>query len=209
MSDSRLDKFLSMKEDIIRQRIIEVAQDIFKRYGFKKSTMDEIAAAAGKGKSTLYHYFKSKEEVFAAVIEKEGNTMFRELNKVITANIDSKLKIKKYITTRMELIDKLSNLYSAIKSDYLNHFSFIQKYRVKYDEYEIMLLEQILQDGINKKEFNISEDDTKIYAYGLATALKGLEIPFFLENRYSEISYRLDSMLNILIYGLACKKTEG
>jgi len=196
-------------EDIdIKNRIIKEAQDIFKRFGFKKSTMDEIAAAAGKGKSTLYHYFKSKDEMFAAVVEKEGNTMFRELNKIITANIDSKLKIKKYIIKRMELINELSNLYSAIKSDYLNHFSFIQKYRIKYDEYEILLLEQILQDGINKKEFNINEDDTKIYAYGLATALKGLEIPFFLENRYSEISSRLDSMLNILIYGLACKDTN-
>ena len=196
-------------EDIdIKNRIIEVAQDIFKRYGFKKSTMDEIAAAAGKGKSTLYHYFKSKEEVFAAVIEKESNTMFKELNKIITANIDSKLKIKKYIIKRMELINELSNLYSAIKSDYLNHFNFIQKYRVKYDEYEILFIEQILQDGINKKEFNINEDDTKIYAYGIATALKGLEIPFFLENKYSKVNSRLDSMLNILIFGLACKEAE-
>ncbi|OQX72125.1 MAG: hypothetical protein B6D61_15110 [Bacteroidetes bacterium 4484_249] len=197
-------------EDIdIKNRIIKVAQNIFKRFGFKKATMDEIATAAGKGKSTLYHYFRSKDEVFAAVVEKEGNTMFRELNKIITANIDSKLKIKKYIIKRMELINELSNLYSAIKSDYLNHFDFIQKYRVKYDEYEILLLEQILQDGINKREFNINEEETKMYAYGLATALKGLEIPFFLENRYSEISNRLDSMLNILIYGLACKETEG
>jgi len=192
----------------IKNKIVKVAQDIFKRYGFKKSTMDEIAIAAGKGKSTLYHYFNSKEEVFAAVIEKESNTMFRELNKIITANIDCKTKLKKYISTRMELINKLSNLHSAIKSDYLNHFNFIQKYRVKYDEYEILFIEQILQDGINKKEFNINEDDTKIYAYGLATALKGLEIPFFLEDRYSKLNNRLDSMLNILIYGLACKETE-
>ena len=193
----------------VKNRIIEVAQDIFRRYGFRKSTMDEIAAAAGKGKSTLYHYFKSKEEVFAAVIEKESIIMFRELNKIITANIDCKTKIKKYITTRMELINELSNLYSAIKSDYLNHFNFIQKYRVKYDEYEILFIEQILQDGINKKEFNINEDDTKTYAYGLATALKGLEVPFFLEGRYSKMNNRLDSILNILIYGLACKEAEG
>jgi len=199
-----------MMEDVdIKNRIIEVAQDTFKRYGFRKSTMDEIATAAGKGKSTLYHYFKSKEEVFAAVIEKESNIMFKELNKIITANIDSKSKIKKYIITRMGLINELSNLYSAIKSDYLNHFNFIQKYRVKYDEYEIIFIEQILQDGINKKEFNINEDDTKTYAYGLAAALKGLEIPFFLEDRYSKVNNRLDSMLNILIYGLACKDTEG
>ena len=197
-----------MNEIDIRNRIIEEAQDIFKRYGFRKSTMDEIAAAAGKGKSTLYHYFKSKEEVFAAVIEKEGNTMFRELNKIITANIDCKSKLKKYIITRMELINKLSNLYSAIKSDYLNHFNFIQKYRVKYDEHEILFIEQILQDGINKKEFNINEDAIKTYAYGIATALKGLEIPFFLEDMYSKMNNRLDSMLNILIYGLACKETK-
>ena len=197
-----------MNDSDIKNRIVEVAQNIFKKYGFRKSTMDEIAVAAGKGKSTLYHYFKSKEEVFAAVIEKEGNTMFRELNKIITANIDCKTKIKRYVTTRMELISRLSNLYSAIKSDYLNHFNFIQKYRIKYDEYEILFIEQILQDGINKKEFNINEDDTKIYAYGLATALKGLEIPFFLEDRYSKLNNRLDSMLNILIYGLACKETE-
>jgi len=193
-------------EDVdVKNRIIEVAQDIFKQYGFRKSTMDEIAAAAGKGKSTLYHYFKSKEEVFAAVIEKEGNTMFKELNKIILANFDCKIKIKKYVTTRMKLIEELANLYSAIKSDYLNHFNFIQKYRQKYDEYEILFIEQILQDGINKQEFNINEKDTKIYAYGIATALKGLEIPFFLEDRYSKVSSRLDSLLNILIYGLACK----
>ena len=67
-----------MNDTDIKNRIVEVAQNIFKKYGFRKSTMDEIAVAAGKGKSTLYHYFKSKEEVFAAVIEKEGNTMFRE-----------------------------------------------------------------------------------------------------------------------------------
>ena len=194
-----------MKDIDIKNLIIKEAQAIFRKYGFRKTTMDEIAKAAGKGKSTLYHYFTSKEEVFAAVIEKEGNEMFRELNKVITTNIDCKLKLKKYITTRMSLIDELSNLYSAIKSDYLNHFNFIQKYRIKYDEYEILFIEQILLDGINKKEFNISENDTKNYAYGIATALKGLEIPFFLENRYSMVNSRLDNMLNILIYGLACK----
>jgi len=197
-----------MKEDNIKERIIAVAQSIFKKYGFKKTTMDEIAAAAGKGKSTLYHYFNSKEDVFAAVIEKESNVIYNELNKVINENIDCKTKIKKYVITRMNMINELSNLYSAIKSDYINHFNFIQKHRKKYDEYEIAFLEKILLDGINEKKFNISKDNTKIYAYGIATALKGLEIPFFVEDRYSKLNDRLDSLLNILIYGLACKTEE-
>ncbi|RLD78380.1 MAG: TetR/AcrR family transcriptional regulator, partial [Bacteroidetes bacterium] len=71
-------------QDDIKENILDVAQSIFRKYGFKKTTMDEIAKAARKGKSTLYYYFKSKEEIFAAVIEKEGNYMQNELMRIVT-----------------------------------------------------------------------------------------------------------------------------
>ena len=47
-----------------RELIITVASDIFTRFGFRKTTMDEIASALHKGKSSIYHYFESKEELF-------------------------------------------------------------------------------------------------------------------------------------------------
>ena len=167
--------------------------------------MDEIAQAARKGKSTLYYYFKSKEEIFAAVIEKEGDIMYRELNKIIISNTDCQTKLRRYIIAKMKMIDQLSNLYDAIKNDYLNHFAFIQKYRKNFDEIEITLIEQILQEGVDRKEFQIEENNIKLFAYGIATALKGLEIPFFLENQYAKISSRLDTLLTILFYGIVRK----
>ena len=47
-------------------QIIEASKTVFKKYGFKKATMNHIAKASDKGRSTLYYYFQNKNEVFEA-----------------------------------------------------------------------------------------------------------------------------------------------
>ena len=54
-----------------RSELIEVARQLFATQGFDNTTMNEIAAKSGKGRRTLYTYFKSKSEVFMAVVETE------------------------------------------------------------------------------------------------------------------------------------------
>ena len=56
------------KKDLNRENILKIARDIFSKYGFKKTTLDDIANAVRKGKSSLYYYFESKEDLFQAVI---------------------------------------------------------------------------------------------------------------------------------------------
>ena len=96
-----------------KQRIIAIADKLFARYGIQKTTMDEIARAARMGKATLYYYFKSKEEVFAAVIRREAE-MIRD--KVIEAmgnanNAEEKLRL--FILIRMEHLDEMRNYFST------------------------------------------------------------------------------------------------
>ena len=54
-----------------RAKLVEVARELFARKGIESTTMNDIAQASGKGRRTLYTYFRSKEEVFYAVIESE------------------------------------------------------------------------------------------------------------------------------------------
>ena len=49
------------KKDLNRETILKIAQEIFSKYGYKKTTLDDIANAVRKGKSSLYYYFKSSE----------------------------------------------------------------------------------------------------------------------------------------------------
>ena len=62
--------------DKVAEGIMESARGLFARYGYGKTTMDDIAEKAGKGKSSLYHYFKSKEEVFEAAVSSEVENLF-------------------------------------------------------------------------------------------------------------------------------------
>lgn len=62
-----------------RQEIVDVAAGLFARYGFRKTSMDDIARAAKLSRQGLYLYFSNKEEVFKAVVEHLGNVTLAAL----------------------------------------------------------------------------------------------------------------------------------
>jgi AcrR family transcriptional regulator len=67
-----LDRLTEETEDSAKRRqIVEGARTVFRALGFDAASMGEIAKAAGVSKGTLYVYFKDKDELFQAIIEKE------------------------------------------------------------------------------------------------------------------------------------------
>ncbi len=60
---------MRVKTEERRQAIIEKAREVFQEEGFDRASMSEIAARVGGSKATLYSYFKSKEELFVAVMK--------------------------------------------------------------------------------------------------------------------------------------------
>lgn len=189
------------KEDV-RKFIINVAQKTFSHFGFKKTTVDDIAEAARKGKSSIYYYFNSKEEIFEAVVEKEATTLITEILNEINTTDDPKEKIRKYILARMRGIKNLGNFYNALKNDYLSSFESVEKLRIKYDQEEHNIIKNILQEGIDKNIFNIK--DTKKTAMAIVTAMKGLEISLIISDNEHQVEDRLDDLLDILYFGI-CK----
>lgn len=184
----------------IRDQIVDAASKIFSRYGFKKTTMDEIAQAMYKGKSSIYYYFKSKEEIFEAVIEKEVSALKSELTVAINQAGTPEDKLRAYILTRMKAFQKMSNFYEALKSEYLSQFDFINKIRVKYDNNEIQTIEGILIKGQEINAFRI--EDCHIAAIAIVTAMKGMEIPLFWSSEATNFDRRMENLLNVLFYGI-------
>ena len=189
-----------MKIDDTKEQIIKVARQIFSKFGFQKTTVDEIAKATHKAKGSVYYHFKNKEELFKSVVEKEFQTLRTELIKAIDSGKNAKEKLTNYITVRMKTLNELTNIYDVLKNDYLNYLSFIEHIRLKYDNEEIVLIKSILTNGIINNEFEIEDEEQT--ALAIVTALKGLEIPLLINNKYSEMKQRLSFMIQILIRGI-------
>jgi AcrR family transcriptional regulator len=192
-----------INKEEFRKKVIITAGQIFSHYGFKKTTMDEIAKALKMGKSSIYYYFKSKEEIFEAVVLHEANILRNELTTTIKSAESPIEKMKNYVFVRMKTFEKLSNYYNAIFDKNLDHFDFIENIRAKYDREELAILRLILFHGARKKVFNVK--NSEYTALAVQTTLKGLEVPLFWQKKEVNIEDRLNGILDVLFNGILKK----
>lgn len=188
------------KHDKARQNLITAARRIFVRFGFEKTTMNEIAIEARKGKSSLYYYFTSKEEIFNAVVEFEANIIVEKLTKAINSSEDIMEKARSYILVRFSEIKKLGNLYNALRNDFLNHLDFIQKSRLRFDMLELEFIRRLLDEGNRQGIFNVS--DTRNTAETFQMTLKAVELPLLIDYETEVFEHRLNALIDLFFYGI-------
>ena len=138
-----------------RTKIILTASRIFSHYGFRKTTMDEISRALKKGKSSIYYYFGSKEEIFEAVVLYEANQLRAQLTKAMKEVDSPPDKLRNYIFVRMRAFAKLSNYYNAVFDKNLDHYEFIEKIRSRYDREELAILRLLVYLGNSRGIFDV------------------------------------------------------
>jgi AcrR family transcriptional regulator len=188
------------KHNLLEQRIVETAQGIFSRLGFKKTTMDDIARAVFKAKSSLYHYFKSKDEIFRAVVEKEARILKEEIEKALAAEVSPIDKLKAYAKTRMKALRRLANFYQAFREEYLESYSFIQKIRQDYDRYEVATIKSLLKEGVEAGLFEVRDLD--LTAEAILMAIKGYEYVWAISPHEDKIESDIDRLFDVLFYGI-------
>ena len=187
-------------KDEYRTKIILTASRIFSRYGFRKTTMEELSKALKKGKSSIYYYFRSKEDIFEAVVLFEANLLRTQLTTAIKEVESPPEKLRNYIFVRMRAFEKLSNYYNAVFDKNLDHYEFIERIRARYDREELAMLRLLVYVGKSRGVFEI--EDSEYTAMAIQTMLKGLEVPLFWHKREIDINSRLEAILHLIFYGI-------
>ncbi len=201
------DMFLNTGKDEVREQVIQAARQIFARYGYKKTALDDIAKESRKGKSTIYYYFKSKDDIFKAVIDAEAEIRRKTIEDQIREIDDPKQKLKTYIYVRMRTLKMVVNYYEAIKNDLLDQLYFVDNLRTEHFEAEIDLIKNMFLEGIEKGEYTIQNPE--LTAKTIVTALHGFEVPFITKNLSDEeLQKAVDEMLNILFFGIVAKNNR-
>ena len=189
-----------VKEEV-RIYIVGVARRIFTRYGFRKATMEEIASTSRMGKSSIYYYFKSKEEIFRAVVEFEAQMLKERLSRIIGKNNSPPERLKAYILFRLHHVRTLENFYAALNEETLSHMGFILDIRRTFEIEEQQLVGEILEDGMKQGVFQLSS--SKIGAIAISTMMKGLELPLLLDEAHkTDREELMEDLIRVLLYGI-------
>ena len=159
-----------------RQKLVDVARQLFAKNGIANTTMNDIAKASGKGRRTLYTYFNSKEDVYYAVIEGELERLSDKLDEVASKKIKPQDKIIELIYTHLSMIKETVMRNGNLRAEFFRNIWMVEKVRKKFDDDEIQLFEKVYTDGKADGEFDI--ENVELVAEITHYCIKGLEVPF-------------------------------
>lgn len=188
-----------------RDKLVDVARQLFAKKGVDDTTMNDIAVASRKGRRTLYTYFKNKEEIYLAVVEAEIKMLSETLHKVAMKDTTPEKKILELIFNHLETAKTIVYRNGTLRADFFRDIWRVEAVRKDFDVKEVLLFRKILQDGKDSGVFDI--DDVDITASILHFCIKGIEVPFIrgqiAEDLDDETSWRY---VKKIVYGaLGCK----
>ncbi len=191
-----------------RQKLIDIARQLFAKNGVANTTMNDIAVASGKGRRTLYTYFNSKEEVYSAVIESELERLSDKLDEVAAMKMRPLDKVIELIYTHLIMIRETVVRNGNLRAEFFRNIWMVEKVRKKFDDYEIALFRKVYQEGKADGEFDI--DDVNLVADITHYCIKGLEVPFI----YGRIGHGLTEeaskpLVAKVVYGALGKKLNN
>ncbi|MBN1291503.1 MAG: TetR/AcrR family transcriptional regulator [Candidatus Latescibacteria bacterium] len=190
---------MSRNHEKMKDTIVEAAREVFALYGYKKTTLDDIAASLHKAKSSIYYYFKSKEDVFRAVIENEVLRAKMAIQNAVTKESTPEMKLRAHFKTIMKFINETINYYKLMQEEMLEVMSFADKMKDKHKKDSIQLIAGILKEGIAAGDFTIV--DVNETAEAIMYAFEGLYHPFFGID-YQNTEKKYDKLLDIILYGI-------
>ena len=159
-----------------RAKLVDVARQLFAKKGVDNTTMNDIAVASTKGRRTLYTYFKSKEEIYVAVVESELDKLAEALDKVAAENIAPDVKILKLIETHLDAIKMIVRRNGSLRASFFRDIWQVERVRRNLNLHEIALFKQVLIEGNEMGLFEVENVD--ILADILHYCVKGIEVPY-------------------------------
>ena len=167
-----------------REKFTEVARQLFARKGVENTTMNDIASASDKGRRTIYTYFKSKRDIFNAVIESETDQLLNKLCRIVALPVSPDRNLIEYVECRFEAMKEIVSRNGSLRAGFFRDVRKVDRARKIITRKETALLRSILQEGVEQGIFEIP--NLSHTAVIMTQAIHGLDVPFIRDNLSDE-----------------------
>lgn len=192
-----------------KDKLIDVARQLFAHKGVENTTMNDIASASDKGRRTIYTYFKSKTEIFNAVVNREAQSIIERIADIPSMPISPEEKLMNFIFSRFEAVKEVVGRNGSLKASFFLDVRRVDRIRRVNKHKEIVLLKEILNEGVQQGAFRIKHVDKT--AEILLMAMQGLDLNYIRDsfadlgiNKLKLREYLKDFLLN----GIQCHNSE-
>jgi AcrR family transcriptional regulator len=188
-----------------KNQIINAAEGVFTEKGFDAARMDDIADETGLSKGTLYLYFKSKDDLIIAILDRMFQREFKQLGNLNLAELsalDAIWKITDLLTKDILGLQRLIPIvYQFLALAFRN--KYVQLALKKYINSYVDVLVPIIQHGIDSGEFR--QVDVHEVAIAMGAMIEGTLLLWVYDKTLVEPQYHIHSGMALLLEGVqAC-----
>lgn len=197
-----------------RDKLIEVARQLFAYKGVENTTMNDIAEASDKGRRTIYTYFKNKKEIYNAVLERQSNAVIEKLKNVVDNDLPVEDKLREYLHKRIEITSDWPqpkhDRYRALFSRDVRRMEKVNKLAIAKER---ALFASLLRQGVESGEFDPAQARRVSLTLSLTLAsIDNCQINNTFDYYGADITEMTDSVIEFVIEGLKAhpaKNTES
>ena len=200
---------LNNKEDQVQEQILAAAKRLFQVHGLAKVTMDDVAKAIGKGRSSIYYYYKSKDEIFDAVFAKEINDMITIVQRAVNDATTAEDKIMAFCVSKLQVQQEKQAFFSTLDvgmdADQFSQFSQTKiKHHDQIIKLETGLLEQIFAFGMQHGQIKkMTRPEQKQTIFVLLCGLHGIKREVRLLGNYDQMKPIMKTFTNVIMHGIS------
>lgn len=183
-----------------RDRILDASFEKFKQYGFVKTTVDEIARHAHVGKGTIYFYFKSKEDILLALVDREMAKGYSAIAKATESESDATGQLKKLLKVTFDFFHSNELISKVMAMDQGFILSIISEKNKEIQKSSITVIKQLLERG--EKEGHFRKLEYKKAAYIIDSLIRSFHYLHYLDLEVYNPRDIVNPLIDLLFSGL-------
>jgi len=189
----------ALQEDMLPEQILQAAYQLYQKHGLKKVTMDDVSKAIGKSRSALYYYYKNRDEIFEAVLDR----LIRQVKQEIAIAMDNTTgvaqKIRAFCLAKIRTSEEKKSFFSAIETgldaeEMSRHAQFMNDVHRRMMQAETELLKPMLQAGAKAGEIRpLKPREQESLIFVLQSGVRGIRRELALEDSFSRLNTAVDT----------------
>lgn len=182
-----------------KEIISDSAMKIFSECGYKGTTMDDIALAAGVAKGTLYYNFNSKEEIFNFIIKKGIDNLKEEIRETRESSLSAIRKLEKISQIQLTLFYKNKDFFKVILSQLWGSEGRQESLRCIIKDYinDIkVIIDEAMEQGL------IERKNSTILAHSFFGSITSLAIYDLINSEDKDLYDIIDYLIEFTLKGI-------
>jgi AcrR family transcriptional regulator len=193
------------QEDILPEQILQAASQLFLKHGLKKVTMDDVSRLIGKSRSSLYYYYKNRDEIFEAVMDALIHEVVDEMAEAVKNAVSVEEKIRAFCLTKVKTSEDKKAFFSSMEAgmdaeEISWHNQIMSDVHKRLMAAESSLLKTMFSAGVKSGEIRkLKPKELDSLIFILLSGIRGIRREMRYENDFSKLGTSVDTLTAIIM----------